>query len=93
MEFQFKWENLIFYRLTPVYAIILGFIATLMVYIGTGPNWYNVIVASEGCRITWWRQFLYSESSSFNLKKKKKLTFKFSMAVNNLFPTDTNVQV
>ncbi|XP_057365447.1 nose resistant to fluoxetine protein 6-like [Daphnia carinata] len=71
-----KFNVLLFYvhrylRLTPVYAIILGFIATLMVYIGTGPNWYNVIVASEGCRVSWWRQFLY---------------------INNLFPTDMNVQ-
>ncbi|KAI9559818.1 hypothetical protein GHT06_013825 [Daphnia sinensis] len=71
-----KFNLLLFYvhrylRLTPVYAIILGFIATLMVYIGTGPNWYNVVIASEGCRITWWRQFLY---------------------INNLFPTDMNVQ-
>ena len=54
-----QWYNRI--RLTPVYAIILGYIATLMVYIGTGPNWYNVVMASEGCRITWWKQFLYSK--------------------------------
>ncbi|EFX71086.1 hypothetical protein DAPPUDRAFT_60562 [Daphnia pulex] len=46
-------------RLTPVYAVILGYIATLMVYSGTGPNWYSVTLVSQGCRITWWRHFLY----------------------------------
>jgi hypothetical protein len=47
-------------RLTIVYAFILGFIATLIVYIGTGPNWYDVHVYSNACRNAWWRQFLYS---------------------------------
>lgn len=49
-------------RLTPVYAIILGYIATLIVYSGTGPNWYSVTLISRGCRATWWRHFLYSQS-------------------------------
>lgn len=57
-------------RLTPVYAILLGFIATLMVYVGTGPNWYSVILASNGCRLIWWRQFLYSQFYLF-----KTITF------------------
>ncbi len=48
-------------RLTPVYALILGYIATLMVYIGTGPNWYTVELGSNGCRVVWWRHFLYSK--------------------------------
>ena len=47
-------------RLTIVYAFILGFIATLIVYVGTGPNWYDVHVYSNACRNAWWRQFLYS---------------------------------
>ncbi len=50
-------------RLTPVYAVILGYVATLMVYSGTGPNWYSVTLVSQGCRITWWRHFLYSQSN------------------------------
>ncbi|XP_057365085.1 nose resistant to fluoxetine protein 6-like [Daphnia carinata] len=58
-------------RLTPVYAIVLGFIATLIVYTGTGPNWYNVQLSAYGCRINWWWHLLY---------------------INNLFPTDINVQ-
>ena len=47
-------------RLTIVYALVLGFIATLIVYMGTGPNWYNVIATSAGCRVSWWKNFLYS---------------------------------
>ena len=27
-------------RLTPVYGFILAFVATLIVYVGSGPNWY-----------------------------------------------------
>lgn len=48
-------------RLTIVYAFILGFIATLIVYVGTGPNWYSVNLYSNACRNAWWRQFLYSK--------------------------------
>lgn len=46
-------------RLTIVYAFILGFVATLIVYLGTGPNWYTVTQYSNACRIAWWRNFLY----------------------------------
>ena len=46
-------------RLTPVYAIILGFIATLMVYIGSGPNWGFTYNTAEACRNEWWHNFLY----------------------------------
>uniref|UniRef100_A0A0P5TA70 Nose resistant to fluoxetine protein n=1 Tax=Daphnia magna TaxID=35525 RepID=A0A0P5TA70_9CRUS len=46
-------------RLTIVYAFILGFIAALTVYLGTGPYWYNVTLYSNACRNAWWRQFLY----------------------------------
>jgi len=46
-------------RLTPVYAIILGFIATLLVYIGSGPAWSTVVQESEQCRQHWWNNLLY----------------------------------
>lgn len=46
-------------RLTIVYAFILGFIATLWVYLGTGPNWQNVRYQSENCRWNWWTNLLY----------------------------------
>ena len=48
-------------RLTIVYAFILCFIATLIVYVGIGPYWYDVNKFSNACRNAWWRQFLYSE--------------------------------
>jgi hypothetical protein len=56
-------------RLTIVYAFILGFIATLIVYVGTGPNWYSVNLFSNNCRNAWWRQFLYSQLKSIVFKK------------------------
>lgn len=47
-------------RLTPVYAVILFFVATLMVYIGTGPEWYYIVSGSKACRENWWQHLLYS---------------------------------
>jgi hypothetical protein len=46
-------------RLTPVYAVILGFIATLLAYLGSGPNWQNVRILSVACRWNWWTNLLY----------------------------------
>ena len=49
-------------RLTPVYALILCYVATLLVYSGTGPNWYTVnYYANISCRINWWKNLLYSK--------------------------------
>lgn len=54
---------LIFYyfirRLTVVYAFILGFIATLLVFIGIGPNWQIVRDMKESCKDNWWTNLLY----------------------------------
>ena len=47
------------YRLTPVYAAILGFIATLLVYCGNGPQWQYVHSVSQLCRYHWWSNLLY----------------------------------
>ena len=47
-------------RLTPVYAIILAFLATLVVYVGSGPDWQNIRYSMvEVCRSEWWRNLLY----------------------------------
>ncbi len=63
MEYNLKF--IIYHRLTPVYAIILGFVATLMVYIGTGPNWILVEAASNSCRVSWWKNLLYSKMNFY----------------------------
>lgn len=47
------------YRLTIVYAFILGFIATLLVYLGSGPFWFIVGYMKMGCRYSWWNNLLY----------------------------------
>lgn len=54
-------------RLTPVYAVLLGFMATLILYVGTGPNWYNIEITVKGCRTTWWQHILYSQFKTINL--------------------------
>jgi len=47
-------------RLTPVYAVILAFLATLVVYLGSGPNWQDIHYSmTEACRNEWWRNLLY----------------------------------
>ncbi len=46
-------------RLTPVYAAVLAFIATLGPYIGTGPDWHFVRRMSKGVRERWWTNMLY----------------------------------
>ena len=42
-----------------MYIFIIGFIATLLVYVGSGPYWYEVQHMSIGCRNAWWMQILY----------------------------------
>ena len=42
-----------------MYAIILGFLATLMVYLGSGPLWLSVRYTVTGCRNGWWYNLLY----------------------------------
>ena len=45
-----------------MYAIVLAYVATLMVYVGsTGPYWIRVEYASDGCDKIWWKHLLYSE--------------------------------
>ena len=56
-------------RLTPVYALVLAFFATLIVYVGTGPNWYSVTLGSDACRVVWWRHLLYSKFSFYKFIK------------------------
>lgn len=46
-------------RLTPVYAAVLAFLATLWPYIGTGPDWHFVQRISHSVRENMWAQMLY----------------------------------
>ena len=48
--FEFQILNYYHFRLTPVYAFILAFFATLLVYISSGPKWKLVHYMKEGCR-------------------------------------------
>jgi len=49
-----------FIRLTPVYVIVLGLVATLILYVCTGPNWFIAVSSSNYCQVSWWKHFLYS---------------------------------
>lgn len=48
-------------RLTPVYAFVFAYLTTLIIYLGTGPNWYSVVSSANECRAVWWKHFLYCE--------------------------------
>jgi len=52
-------HNFYFSRLTPLYLIIILFMATLAGRLGSGPNWNYVQYASEDCRSNWWYHLLY----------------------------------
>lgn len=46
-------------RITPLYAAVLGFLATLYPYCGTGPDWSFVQRMSRAVRQYWWTHLLY----------------------------------
>ncbi|XP_077288835.1 uncharacterized protein LOC143913103 [Arctopsyche grandis] len=47
-------------RLTPVYAVVLGFLCTIYDYMGSGPLWRdNIVAEAEMCRILWWTHLIY----------------------------------
>ncbi|CAG7732797.1 unnamed protein product, partial [Allacma fusca] len=46
-------------RLTPTYVIIMGIMATLLPYLGGGPNWYIMETDSAQCQKYWWHNALY----------------------------------
>ncbi len=47
------------FRLTPAYALILGFVATLWERMGSGPDWAYVQESAKACREKWWTHLLY----------------------------------
>ncbi len=46
-------------RLTPAYAVVLAVFSTVIVYMGTGPNWYGIEVSADICRQEAWTNLLY----------------------------------
>ncbi|CAB3382226.1 Hypothetical predicted protein [Cloeon dipterum] len=47
-------------RLTPVYMVVLGFYATVLAKIGSGPLWQRKVgVEVERCVASWWANILY----------------------------------
>ncbi|XP_018407450.1 PREDICTED: nose resistant to fluoxetine protein 6-like [Cyphomyrmex costatus] len=47
-------------RLTPAYAMMIGFYATLLYKFGTGPQWDILIGTNKNlCRQNWWTNLLY----------------------------------
>lgn len=48
------------FRLTPVYAVIIFFFATLQYKMGSGPLWELFIgTDKKNCQQTWWLSLLY----------------------------------
>ena len=48
-----------YFRLTPLYAAIIAFVAFILPCIGTGPDWFYMKQLSESTRRLWWGQLLY----------------------------------
>ncbi|CAH1779655.1 unnamed protein product [Owenia fusiformis] len=48
-----------YWRLTPVYMVVLGFMATLCMYTAKGPLWPKYLPDAENCRKNWWWHLLY----------------------------------
>ena len=42
-----------------MYALVLAFIMTLLVHVGSGPHWDYVHQMRQGCRRDWWSHMLY----------------------------------
>lgn len=50
------------FRITPFYALYVGFIATLLFHLGSGPLWHFVSQKKDACRLNWWKHFLYIDN-------------------------------
>nr|XP_003703360.2 PREDICTED: nose resistant to fluoxetine protein 6-like [Megachile rotundata] len=49
-----------YFRLTPAYAMMIGFYATIFYKFGSGPHWDQWVGANrEYCRENWWSNLLY----------------------------------
>lgn len=48
-----------FWRLTPIYMIVIMSFACLYRYLGSGPFWPSTIWGAEHCKKVWWTNLLY----------------------------------
>ncbi|GAB6020573.1 hypothetical protein CHUAL_003252 [Chamberlinius hualienensis] len=48
-----------YWRLTPLYAMVIAFIAGPYYLLGSGPQWPMMLNAQQNCRDYWWRNLLY----------------------------------
>jgi hypothetical protein len=46
-------------RLTPVYAVVVGFMATLYPHFGDGPFSGFILHSAQNCEDNWWKNLLY----------------------------------
>ncbi|KAF4528376.1 hypothetical protein B566_EDAN016910 [Ephemera danica] len=54
------FSPMLFRRLTPVYAVVVGFYATFIDQLGEGPLWTSKVgLERERCRTNWWTNLLY----------------------------------
>jgi len=68
----------------PFYFLYLGFLATLLVHLGTGPLWQFVHQKSESCRVNFWKHFLYIDNYFDNSNPLAEVSLAFYRLLNNL---------
>ena len=58
------WRAFVFryLRLTPTLAFVLAAYATIAPHLGSGPFWYKMGQAAEGCGAWWWTTLLYANN-------------------------------
>ena len=52
-------QNLLTFRLSPIYMFVLMAFACLYKYLGSGPMWPSSITTAENCKDYWWTNLLY----------------------------------
>lgn len=51
---------MLIFRLTPVYAFVVFYYATVMNYTGSGPMWKIIVTSqNQACRENWYLNLLY----------------------------------
>lgn len=59
MGLYIKIDIQILLRLTPLYGIVILFVSTLLVHMGSGPFWMYMHEESAKCAQNWWTNILY----------------------------------